>query len=59
MEKSLNSLANSSVCLASRYCCVSLHCYSMLCSDISGKIGVGSSAPVITVSLVFSTVPQG
>jgi hypothetical protein len=53
MEKSLNSLANSSVCLASRYRCVSVHCYSMLCGDVSEKIGVGCSATVITVSLVF------
>jgi len=58
MEKSLNSLAYSSVLLESRYRCVFL-CIATLCDDVVEKIGVGCSTTIISVSLVFSSVPSG
>jgi len=60
MEKSLNSLANSSMLLVSRYrCCVFLCVATPCCDDVSEKIGVGCSTTVISVSLVFSSVLPG
>ena len=59
MEKSLKSLAEFFVIGKSLpLLFISLKCYTNLC-DVSEKIGVSCSTTVISVSLVFSSVPPG